>query len=90
MSAAETRDRALNVKEAAEYLRSELQMTHITDRQVQRLADERKLPFFKVGRTRVILATKLREYISRQQTEAERQVQRAADTKARRPRPPRR
>ena len=86
MSAAEMRDRALNIKEAADYLRSELQMTHITDRMVLRFADEKKLPFFKIGRTRVILAGKLREYIARAQAEAERQVLRTADTKVRRAR----
>jgi len=90
MSAAETRERALTVKEAAEYLRTELQMTHITERMVDHFAQNKKLPFFKLGRTRVILAGKLREYIARAQAEAEREVQRAADTKARRPRSRRR
>lgn len=90
MSAVETHDHALTIKDAAEYLRSELRMAHITDRMVLRMADEKKLPFFKIGKTRVILAGKLREHIARQQAEAERQVQRAADTKARRSRPTRR
>lgn len=90
MTAIETRDRALNVKEAAEYLRTEMQMTHITYEIVRRMADQKRLPFFKIGATRVIFAGKLREYIARQQTEAERAVSRAADTKARRPRPKRR
>lgn len=90
MSAVANEDRLFDIKGAATFLRDELNLRHVTEKMVRHMADRTTLPFFKMGRTRVIYESKLRAWLARQQAEAERAVSRAAEAKSRRPRPPRR
>lgn len=83
MSAAEHRERTLDVTQAARFLREKLGMSDITPRTVDQLARDRKLPFFKVGRSRMIFEQKLVEYMRRLQTEAERESARKSDARKR-------
>jgi excisionase family DNA binding protein len=83
MSAAEQIDKTLTIEQAAAFLRDQLGMDDITPRVVDRLAHEKKLPFFKVGRSRRIFGHKLVEHIRRLQVEAERESTRKTEARKR-------
>ena len=86
MSAAEQIEPRFNIKEAAEFLQKECGIGHMNYHVVRRLADAKRLPFRKIGGTRIIKRSSLIKWLDEQQVEADRESARAADARTRRPR----